>query len=103
MRPVGSPKHAVREFLDHAPGEGNDVAIGVASPFSAGGPGSESRSGQETLLQTLACSRMNFRNRENSGPSIGFVTSGRPMWSTTTVVGSAVKKSQSSGRSTASK
>ena len=30
---------------------------------------------------------MNLRKRANSGPSTGFVTSGRPMWSTTTVVG----------------
>ena len=41
---------------------------------------------------------MNLRKRENSGPSTGFVTSGRPMWSTTTVVGSAVKKSAELGQ-----
>ena len=46
---------------------------------------------------------MNLTNNSNSGPSSGLLTSGRPMWSTTTVVGSAVKKSHSSGRSTASK
>ncbi|MNR62760.1 hypothetical protein D3C85_1848740 [compost metagenome] len=61
------------------------------------------RSGHDTLLQTFLCSRMNLRNSSNSGPSMGLLTSGRPMWSTTTVVGRLVKKSHSSGRSTASK
>ena len=46
---------------------------------------------------------MNFTNNSNSGPSTGLVTSGRPIWSTTTVVGSEVKKSHNSGKSTASK
>ncbi|MNW15696.1 hypothetical protein D3C71_2142860 [compost metagenome] len=67
------------------------------------GPVTERRSGQLTLLHTLGCSRMNFRNSVNSSLSTPLATSGRPIWSTTTVVGKAVKKSHSSGRSTASK
>ena len=42
-----------------------------------------SRSGQLTLTHTSLLST-NRRKRANSGPSTGLVTSGRPMWSTTT-------------------
>ena len=61
------------------------------------------RSGQVTLTQKLLCFSISRRKRWFSGCSTPFVTLGIPMWSTTTVVGSAVKNDSSSGRSGISK
>src|SRR5215472_18793852 len=77
-------------------------AKGTTSAYS-GGPEIDMRSGQLTLDQTFSCSRMKRVKRAKPGPSAGCDTSGRPMWSTTTVVGRLVNRSQRSARSADSK
>jgi hypothetical protein len=53
-------------------GERHDVAVGGLLAVAAPSGRSPSQAlGQLTLLQTLGCSRMNFRNSANSGPSTG--------------------------------
>src|SRR5690606_890122 len=53
-------------------------ANGTTSAYE-GGPTRERRSGQLTFDQKLGCSRMSPMKRSNSGPSTGWLTSGRPM------------------------
>ena len=95
--PVGAPQHAVRELLHGAAREGHDVDVGVALPSTAAGPVTVSRSGQLTLTHTSLRST-NRRKRLNSGPSTGLVTSGRPMWSTTSGTGSETEEALQLGQ-----
>ncbi len=92
MRPVGAPQHPIREFLHHAAREGHDVAIGMQLAIERRRTAHRQTLGAAHLAPYVLVFTHELQDSENSGPSMGFLTSGRPMWSTTTVVGSAVKK-----------
>ena len=77
--PVPAPENAVGKFLDDPAREGNDVAIGVLFAVERGGLATDRRPAGRPSLQTFWCSRMNFRNSENSARRSASVTSGRPM------------------------
>ncbi len=89
VRPVGAPQHAVGEALDDAARERDHVVV-------AGGPDFDRRSGQLTFDQMFGCSSQQPQEVRELGAVDRLADIGRPMWSTTTVVGRLVKKSHSS-------